>query len=194
MLIWSSGNNKLSETTEKKRKRKAEEGKTLSVKKQRTSSATVTHFQPTPERVVTTSPSIQDRARKILSRGAMPLVPPARREWKRREVPIVVNGKNITWPPKGWNGYSPDQKFSMWEHTAMSIELELVGTPLERDSLMAKYYFLGLPGSFNPQLVLQNRPDEGGKTSIIYSHWQRDPPNQPGMQRPSSHCLKVHCQ
>ena len=40
----------------------------------------------------------------------------------------------------------------MWEHTAMTIELSLVGTPMERDSLMAKYNFLGLPGSVNPPL------------------------------------------
>lgn len=91
--------------------------------------------------------TIQQRARKILEFGSMPLVPPARRNWDREEV-LKLEGTTISWPPHGWKKMSSDQRKLTWEFAATTLELKTVSfNAINRTDLLDKYNCLALPGT-----------------------------------------------
>ena len=91
--------------------------------------------------------TIQQRARKILEFGSMPLVPPSRRNWDREEI-MKLEGTTISWPPHGWKKMSSDQRKLTWEFAATTMELKTVSfNAINRTDLLDKYNCLALPGT-----------------------------------------------
>jgi hypothetical protein len=91
--------------------------------------------------------TIQQRARKILEFGSMPLVPPARRNWDRDKV-LKLESTTISWPPHGWKKMSSDQRKLTWEFVATTLELKTVSfNAINRTYLLDKYNCLALPGT-----------------------------------------------
>jgi len=93
---------------------------------------------------------LQQKAIEILTVGAMPLCPPARRNWTRRNtLDLDVGGTTIQWPPKDFETMTPDQKLLSWEYMAMRIEEQGQGKfPTKpRQLLLDTYNFLALPGT-----------------------------------------------
>ncbi|KAH3692786.1 hypothetical protein DPMN_194538 [Dreissena polymorpha] len=66
------------------------------------------------------TPSNQMRAKELLAVGAMPLFPPARREWDQDEA-VTFLEPNFKWPPSGWKEWSADLKLKHPEFQAMAI-------------------------------------------------------------------------
>ncbi|KAH3776070.1 hypothetical protein DPMN_177483 [Dreissena polymorpha] len=97
------------------------------------------------------TPSNQMRAKKLLAMGAMPLFPPARREWDQDEAVTFLEPK-FKWPPRGWKGMSADLRLMLTEFQAMSI-LQARGCDFkfERVELLNAFNFLVLPGSLSPR-------------------------------------------
>ncbi|KAH3852228.1 hypothetical protein DPMN_094729 [Dreissena polymorpha] len=91
------------------------------------------------------------RAKKLLARGAMPLFPPARREWDQDEAVTFLEPK-FKWPPRGWKGMSADLRLMLIEFQAMSI-LQARGCnfKFEHVELLNAFNFLVLPGSLSPR-------------------------------------------
>jgi hypothetical protein len=88
--------------------------------------------------------TIQQRARKILKFGSMPLVPPARRNWDRDEV-LNLEGTTISWPPHEWKKMSSDQRKLTWEFAATTIEMKTVSfNAINRTDLLDEYNCLAL--------------------------------------------------
>ncbi|KAH3836087.1 hypothetical protein DPMN_109456 [Dreissena polymorpha] len=79
--------------------------------------------------------------------GAMPLFPPARREWDQDKA-VTFLEPNFKCPPSGWKGWSADLKLMDAEFQAMSI-LKARGCPLkmERVALLAMFNFSFCPGA-----------------------------------------------
>ena len=91
--------------------------------------------------------TIQQRARKILEFGSMPLVPPVRRNWDRDEI-MKLDGTTISWHPHGWKKISSDQRKLTWEFAATTIELKTVScNAINRTDLLDTYNCLALPGT-----------------------------------------------
>ena len=107
---------------------------------------------PIPKRkiLVETEMGVRD----VLRRGAMPLFPPARRNWGN-SIKLPVSGdKTLTWPPDGWTEFTPDQKLMAWEYAAMHLEFTSSVMKMDhtRGDLLDKYNFLALPGSNVPAI------------------------------------------
>ena len=85
----------------------------------------------------------------MLSVGAMPLFPPARREWDREEVVTFINPvtrREISWPPKGWKMMRNSEKMLKFEYCAMMLDEDATGYPTtRREELHDTYNFLVLP-------------------------------------------------
>ncbi|XP_053398666.1 uncharacterized protein LOC128556870 [Mercenaria mercenaria] len=90
------------------------------------------------------------RATKLLRMGAMPLCPPARREWVEDESITLTEG-NLTckWPPKNWKNLSPDQRLLQLEILTFKIlqERGVNTSNLERSDILDQFNFLVLPGT-----------------------------------------------
>jgi hypothetical protein len=93
----------------------------------------------------------QDRAINLLKTGVMPLCPPGRRNWDSSGTfETEINGKQFSWPPKGFTLMSPDRKLLAWEQAALFLENETAGilpNNVSRSYLLDKYNFLALPGT-----------------------------------------------
>ncbi|KAK3609185.1 hypothetical protein CHS0354_013722, partial [Potamilus streckersoni] len=101
----------------------------------------------------------QNRARKLLKAGCMPLFPPARRDWDKEEIVEFTAGPvSIRWPPRSWKKMSADGKLLSVEYAAMTLEASL--TPghipnIDRGDLIDRYNPLVLPGT---SFVLTDHP------------------------------------
>ena len=93
----------------------------------------------------------------ILTKGAMPLCPPGRRDWGSVLVPLVipVGETSFSWPPFGWQNMSADRKLLEWEAASWKLECLINGfvpANMSRRYLLDKYMFLALPGSSGPKV------------------------------------------
>ena len=87
--------------------------------------------------------------------GAMPMCPPAQRDWCAvEEIKLERGNGNLIWPPKNWRTLSPDQKLMAHESAALFLEQgQSANFPadLSRRTLLDKYNFLALEGSARPK-------------------------------------------
>ena len=114
------------------------------------SSTNSQYISSAPRRV---GPSLSYRATKLLRMGAIPLFPPARRNWSTDEaVTLSESSLQFKWPPLGWQRLSPDQRLMRVEFVVMQI-LTLRNVPLtmERSEMLLPFNFLVLPGSLPPR-------------------------------------------
>lgn len=128
------------------------------------SSSTCRKTTPPPPMLVntTTIPSvtghvhddIKQTAKDILSRGSMPAIPPARRDWKDTTVKFNVGTTFIEWPPRNFETMTPDRKLLAWEFVASQLEYHSTGKfpDIDRIDLLDKYNFLALPGTKEQRL------------------------------------------
>lgn len=94
-------------------------------------------------------------ATRILMRGAMPLCPPAQRDWSLgKTVTVTTPNGDLRWPPKGWRNMSADQRLLAQEYAAMQLERGQgngeISLSLSRRTLVDKYQFLSLEGDSKP--------------------------------------------
>lgn len=102
-------------------------------------------YKPTP----TLSPDVvRQRAKTLLTRGCMPLLPPGRRDWSVVPEESILLCQNLRWPPKGWQLLTRDQRSMAVEYAAMTV-LQSEGATLFKDrlQLVQEFNFLVLPGS-----------------------------------------------
>ena len=113
------------------------------------------------------SGGIRARAFKILRRGAMPMCPPARRDWgKVDELRIELRNTVVIWPPANWMELSPDQRLMAHEYAAMSLEWNGDSSCfpiISRRALLDKYAFLSLDGEGRPPEELDGADKTDGK-------------------------------
>ena len=88
--------------------------------------------------------SMQERAQNILARGCMPMLPPARRNWKEEEVvTLSVGHVSVKWPPKGFKTMTKDQKLLEAEFAAMVfVRSKNRSDPLHHGELLDAFNFL----------------------------------------------------
>lgn len=93
--------------------------------------------------------SVQERARNLLARGCLPLMPPARRQWADVQVTLTNGSTSITWPPAQWKDLSKDQRLLELEYAAMTLVRggSRNQLPVERAELLEEFNFLALPGT-----------------------------------------------
>ena len=96
---------------------------------------------------------LRSRAEVLLTKGCMPLLPPARRNWtSEEEIKLPLSALFAWWPPQRWMALSSDAKLMVWESVAMSLALKDGFVDMERGEILDHYNFLALPGSAPPQL------------------------------------------
>lgn len=103
-----------------------------------------------PPRATVNNKNLPYRAMKLLRMGAMPLFPPARREWTTSEAVTLTEGSlSIKWPPKNWVALSPDQKLLQLEFLSFQIlqERGINTSNLDRSDILDEFNFLALPGT-----------------------------------------------
>ena len=114
----------------------------------------VTAF-PTETPLTATTTTLQERALALFTTGAMPLFPPARRDWTSGvEIQLPIPGSLSMWPPAGWKTMSADIKLLLWE-TVSTLLATLVfqAIPEDRGLLLDTFQFLALPGTRERKLV-----------------------------------------
>ena len=111
-----------------------------------------------------------DRAKKILHFGAMPLVPPARRDWSKAPHQVRLEGRveSIHWPPRNWQRMSAQQRLGAWELAALRLDANEEGVPrTEKAKVLDSYSFLALPGTAQPPV----RPsDQSSAKARLYTY------------------------
>lgn len=129
---------------------------------------TMTSFRPVQARVrfapptVPSSPSapiyiptpknndLQQMARSLLSTGNMPVLPPAPREWSLVPDESIHLTPCLSWPPKNWTSFSPEEKGVLTEYAAGALEMASGIHPIQRQVLLYKYSYLSLTGAMIP--------------------------------------------
>ena len=97
--------------------------------------------------------SMRDRAVRLLRWGAMPLFPPAKRDWADKQIVLKGRCKEFTWPPTNWQTWDGARRLTAWELAAMTLDADEAGFPvLEHDLMLDSYNFLGLPGTSYPEI------------------------------------------
>ncbi|KAK3097941.1 hypothetical protein FSP39_014702 [Pinctada imbricata] len=93
--------------------------------------------------------SLQNRAKNLLARGCLPLMPPARRQWADTQVTLTNGSTSVTWPPVNWKELSKDQRLLELEYVAMTLTRATSGHQpfVERAELFEVFNFLALPGT-----------------------------------------------
>lgn len=116
-------------------------------------------------------PSPSYRAFKLISKGAMPLLPPARRNWDTTKVTLIEGDLSIDWPPSDWKQMSPDQRLFQVEIVAHKIlqARKYDMTCMSRSLLLDTFNFLILPGSKCPAAKDPNGLARLGLYEIIRS-------------------------
>ena len=91
----------------------------------------------------------KERAERLLRTGVMPMIPPARREWRTIATSIEIGiPRSIAWPPENWEELSADDRLTAWQFAAMSLECNLgVKSVTNKSDLLDKYAMLALPGT-----------------------------------------------
>ena len=79
----------------------------------------------------------------------VPMIPPARREWRTIATSIEIGiPRSIAWPPENWEELSADDRLTAWQFAAMSLECNLgVKSVTNKSDLLDKYAMLALPGT-----------------------------------------------
>jgi lambda repressor-like predicted transcriptional regulator len=79
----------------------------------------------------------------------VPMIPPARREWRTIATSIEIGTpRSIVWPPENWEELSADDRLTAWQFAAMSLECNLgVKSVTNKSDLLDKYAMLALPGT-----------------------------------------------
>jgi hypothetical protein len=97
----------------------------------------------------TTGSTTKERAERLLRTGVMPMIPPARREWRTITASIEIGTpRSIVWPPENWEEMSADDRLTAWQFVAMSLEYKLgVKSVTNKSDLLDKYAMLALPGT-----------------------------------------------
>lgn len=96
---------------------------------------------------------LRSRAKVLLTKGCMPLLPPARRNWtSEEEIKLPLSAPFAWWPPQRWLALSSDMKLMVWESVAMALALKDGFVDMDRGEILDHYNFLALPGSASPQL------------------------------------------
>ncbi len=93
--------------------------------------------------------NLASRAKALLERGAMPLLPPAPRQWSTDEaVTLTGPSGSFKWSPRGYQDGSADRRRQAFEFVAMNLDLAPSGLPATAPGeLYDKCNFLFLPGS-----------------------------------------------
>ena len=93
---------------------------------------------------------LSERAKELVMKGCLPLFPPARRDWDRKQVILTAGDLKISWPPHGWRDLTPDRRLLSWEFTALTLQQSMdpdLSVIIERTDLLDKFNFLALPGT-----------------------------------------------
>jgi hypothetical protein len=90
----------------------------------------------------------------ILRKGAMPLCPPARRQWGPNTLEEINLGncRVVQWPRKGWLNMTPYKRLLTVEMMAMTLEAFFYGEvvpEMSRCYILDKYKFLMLQGALD---------------------------------------------
>ena len=105
---------------------------------------------PNPEMILD---DMRSRAESLLTRGCMPLLAPARRNWtSEEEIKLPLYSPFDLWPPRRWMALSSDMKLMVWESAAMALALKDGFVDLDRGEILDHYKFLAPPSSASPQL------------------------------------------
>jgi hypothetical protein len=76
---------------------------------------------------------------------------------------ISLSGTAISWPPTGWEAFTPDQKLQAWEFAALKLEtkgiLSAESLSFSRTQLLSRFNMLCLPGSARPPLCSNDEID-----------------------------------
>ena len=110
------------------------------------------------------------QARELLGLGVMPLLPPARRDWREDQVVrLQAGGACIAWPPTNWSKLSSDRKLLQWEFAAMQLEQGLTGRipDMDRQDLRDRFNMLALPGTHAHPVAEE---DSFSRKARIYSY------------------------
>ena len=114
------------------------------------------------------STSTKQRAMNLLTRGCLPLFPPAPREWDSKTISIPCGFTQISWPPQGWRTLSRDQRKLQLEFAAMIIEKQnnpgIGASQIHREALLSKYNVLTLPES--------DWPDKDGYRGVQFRNYE----------------------
>lgn len=126
-----------------------------------------------PEAEQSNDNQYKETALRILKKGAMPMCPPARRQWgpETLEEIDIGNGQVVQWPPKGWLNMTPDKRLLTVEMMAMTLEAFVNGEvvpEMSRCYLLDKYKFLMLPGA----LVYHKEKGEDTVTRARYQNFK----------------------
>ncbi|KAL4233936.1 hypothetical protein ACF0H5_005592 [Mactra antiquata] len=110
------------------------------------------------------SNTLKGRAIELLSKGVMPLCPPARRVWNRN-IEFEIDNLKITWPPKNWKELNAESKLFAMEQ--MALLLERKNSPefpkISKKLLCDKYAFLMLDGQEKPNVSSSESEKLGDK-------------------------------
>jgi hypothetical protein len=102
-------------------------------------------YIPTPK-----NNDLQQMARSLLSTGNMPVLPPALREWSLVPDESIHLTPCLSWPPKNWTSFSPEEKGVLTEYAAGALEMASGIHPIQRQVLLYKYSYLSLTGAMIP--------------------------------------------
>ncbi|KAH3735551.1 hypothetical protein DPMN_042087 [Dreissena polymorpha] len=125
----------------------------------------VEHYVPTPANTL-----LQTHATALLVSGAMPLLPPSKRDWSSVPDEAITLVQGLRWPPKGWRNLSPDCRLLALEYAATNIHPPVhccimehhqpmsVGPPISAPD--APWYSRYSPGQQwkGPPLLTRNSP------------------------------------
>ena len=109
--------------------------------------------------IVQVSTSVQERAKRLLVNGCMPLCPPARREWTSgMKIQIPIPGPLSVWPPNDWQLMSPDMKLLTYETVATLLHTCIYDrVPEDRHVVLDQFNFLALPGMRESKLLVPSQ-------------------------------------
>ncbi|KAH3856004.1 hypothetical protein DPMN_098584 [Dreissena polymorpha] len=104
----------------------------------------VEHYVPTPANTL-----LQTHATALLVSGAMPLLPPSKRDWSSVPDEAITLVQGLRWPPKGWRNLSPDCRLLALEYAATSIlqSTAVSWSITNRWLLVHQFQHLMLPGT-----------------------------------------------
>ncbi|MEW8544172.1 MAG: hypothetical protein AB2693_11620 [Candidatus Thiodiazotropha sp.] len=118
--------------------------------------------------------TVQEKARKLLKYGQLPMFAPARRDWSKGELLCIDEGPEaFSWPPLNWQSMDADKRLLSVEFAANLIEfcLSKKFPTLSRSNLLDKYMynFLVLPGTSRIRRSEQERYMQRVASTLIKS-------------------------
>ncbi|KAH3703182.1 mucin-2-like [Dreissena polymorpha] len=125
----------------------------------------VEHYVPTLANTL-----LQTHAKALLVSGAMPLLPPSKRDWSSVPDEAITLVQGLRWPPKAWRNLSPDCRLLALEFAATSIlqSTAVSWSITNRCLLVHQFQHLMLPGTASILL------DSSGKARHYLSETVRE--------------------